>query len=432
MEQLQKKAGQLEDILAAAGVEKYAFRFVEKQTGEFNAEDEGFTLYRTLFDNDLRLTVFLGGRMGVASGNDLSYAGMQALTESALSAARAAEPDPCRDIAPQEPSAVFRTGCYEPDMDAFFERFRELLSGIRSEYPLIRLSLSMATHVRRHVLYRNANGTTFEKFGGYYELDVEFAANDGENTTGIDFVGLSFTDLDKPLLDQPRLRQHLRDTVAQLHKIPVGEKFAGTVILTPECLAGFLYSLLFSTVTDGVILNGTSLWRDRLDQKVTDEQITLDLPAAHPDNVDPDCFTGDGFRTQDVRLLDRGVLKSHLLSLFVANKTGRPVTKSGGSFLVMAPGEQSLAQIIASTRRGLIVGGFSGGEPEINGEFSGVAKNSFYVEDGQIRGAVMETMISGNLFDLFGHITALSRERVRVGEGLLPYLAAPDIVISGK
>ncbi len=126
------------------------------------------------------------------------------------------------------------------------------------------------------------------------------------------------------------------------------------------------------------------------------------------------------------------MLKSHLLSLFVANKTGRPVTKSGGSFLVMAPGEQSLAQIIASTRRGLIVGGFSGGEPEINGEFSGVAKNSFYVEDGQIRGAVMETMISGNLFDLFGHITALSRERVRVGEGLLPYLAAPDIVISGK
>ena len=71
MEQLQKKAGQLEDILAAAGVEKYAFRFVEKQTGEFNAEDEGFTLYRTLFDNDLRLTVFLGGRMGVASGNEI-------------------------------------------------------------------------------------------------------------------------------------------------------------------------------------------------------------------------------------------------------------------------------------------------------------------------------------------------------------------------
>lgn len=100
--------------------------------------------------------------------------------------------------------------------------------------------------------------------------------------------------------------------------------------------------------------------------------------------------------------------------------------------VVMEPGEQSFEEMIASISRGLIVGGFSGGEPGANGEFSGVAKNAFYIENGKIIGAVSETMINGNLEDVFKNVTAISKEIISDGSMALPYMASSGIVISGQ
>ncbi len=63
---------------------------------------------------------------------------------------------------------------------------------------------------------------------------------------------------------------------------------------------------------------------------------------------------------------------------------------------------------------------FGTGMPGANGELSGVAKNSFYVENGEVKGAVIETMISLNLFDLCNNITAISKERVCDGFMIMP------------
>ena len=43
---------------------------------------------------------------------------------------------------------------------------------------------------------------------------------------------------------------------------------------------------------------------------------------------------------------------------------------------------------------------FSGARPAENGDFSGVAKNSYYIEKGKVQFPVSETMVSGNLAEL--------------------------------
>ena len=88
--------------------------------------------------------------------------------------------------------------------------------------------------------------------------------------------------------------------------------------------------------------------------------------------------------------------------------------------------------MIASVKNGLIVGGFSGGEPGANGEFSGVAKNSFLIENGKIGPALSETMISGNMADMLNRLRAVSSEQVADGMMVLPYMAFDGITISGK
>ena len=78
------------------------------------------------------------------------------------------------------------------------------------------------------------------------------------------------------------------------------------------------------------------------------------------------------------------------------------------------------------------MGRFSGGQPSSNGDFSGVAKNSFLIENGKIGPALSETMIAGNLADMLNHLRAVSREQVADGMSVLPYMAFDGITISGK
>jgi PmbA protein len=126
-----------------------------------------------------------------------------------------------------------------------------------------------------------------------------------------------------------------------------------------------------------------------------------------------------------------GKLDNFLIDFYIARKLGRPQTAGAWNFLV-PPGNRSLDDIVAGTRRGIILSRFSGGNPNSNLDFSGVAKNSFYVENGEIRHALTETMVSGSLQDLFRNIYAVSREHINFGDHDYPYIAASGVTISAK
>jgi len=88
--------------------------------------------------------------------------------------------------------------------------------------------------------------------------------------------------------------------------------------------------------------------------------------------------------------------------------------------------------MIKNIKKGILIDGFSGGYPAVNGDFSGVAKNGFLIEDGKIAGAITETMISGNLFEMFKNIKDVSKEQVCAGWCVTPYMSFDGVVISGK
>ena len=418
--------------LQAAGVDKYAVQVSESEKRELNTELDSFALYRTTFDKSASVTVFLGSRKGSASGNDLSEESLRQLVDDARAGAESAPEDEANDIAERQPEEVFHTGCWEPDMERFYDRLREILDRTAADFPKIRVAQIIGSHDQVHNLYVNSNGTRFERFDGAYEITMEFAGNDGEKTTGIGYGSVTTHSLDRPILELGSLRRQLADTERSLETVPVEGKFEGPVLFTPEALAEFTWMLTDNFIGAGVVMDGTSLWLDKIGQPVADQRITLRLQAEDDRLVALPRWTGDGYRAENVNLIENGVLNCFLLNLYAAKKTGRPVTKNSAYTLVMEPGDTPVAEMIRGMKRGLIVGGFSGGEPGANGEFSGVAKNSFYVENGEIRGAVLETMISGNLAEVFRHVGAVSRELVSDGNMAFPYLVADGITISGK
>jgi PmbA protein len=320
----------------------------------------------------------------------------------------------------------------EPDFDRLYARMKELLDTVEAEYPKVQVMMQIGSFDRYDSIYRNSNGTEFRKQGGYYEYELEFSAHDGDQTTGIDFCYAVMADLETPLIELGQARRHLEDVQNSLNPTPLTGKFTGTMILTPQCLENFISMTIGNYVSGGVILEGTSLWLDKIGEQVADERITVKADPFDERIVLGERNTGDGFRTEPVTIIEKGVLKSHILSLYVSNKTGRPVTKNGCGDLVMDLGEGTLEDLVKDVEKGLIVGGFSGGQPGINGEFSGVAKNSFLVENGKIVGAVSETMINGNLGEMLQHVRGLSRETGNNGTSVFPYMAVDGIVISGK
>ncbi|MBQ3664082.1 MAG: TldD/PmbA family protein, partial [Clostridia bacterium] len=120
------------------------------------------------------------------------------------------------------------------------------------------------------------------------------------------------------------------------------------------------------------------------------------------------------------------------IGLYASNKLHLPRGGNDSFSLVMAPGDKTLDEIVSSIEKGILVGRFSGGQPSSNGDFSGVAKNSFLIENGKIGPALSETMISGNLADMLFRLRDVSSELVEDGMSVLPYAAFDGITVSGK
>jgi PmbA protein len=85
-------------------------------------------------------------------------------------------------------------------------------------------------------------------------------------------------------------------------------------------------------------------------------------------------------------------------------------------------GDTALADLIAAVPRGALVDRLSMGNPAPNGDFSGVIKNSFLIEDGRVGAALAETMITGNVGQMLRDVRAVSRERIDTGSEALPWL----------
>ncbi|MBO4399201.1 MAG: TldD/PmbA family protein [Lachnospiraceae bacterium] len=432
MNGIREYADFMDAVLKEKNAEKYTYTLVKSEKQELNAEDGKFKLMRTVFSNYTSLKLFRGTRMGNVSGSDLSEEGLRKLVDDGFTAADSADEDPCNDFGPDQGKDVFRQGVWEPDLDRFLDRVKELLDTIAKEYPKIKVMAAIASFDRHNWISRNTNGTEFEEFSGNYGLALEVSASDGERNTGIDGTGFDFKDLDTPLIDRGDVRQTLERTVRSLNPETLTGKFEGPVIMTPGCAYQFIALLLSNYISDKVIMDGTSLWLDKVGEQVVDPKLTFSLNSFDDRIVVGERGTQDGYRAQNVTLIDKGVLKQHWLTLYAAKKTGRPMVQNSSFDLVVEPGDKSFEELIASVDRGLLMGSFSGGQPGTNGEFSGVAKNSFLIENGKVGSAVMETMVNGNLGDIFRKVRGISKEQLCDGATVVPYIAFDGIVISGK
>ena len=432
MTDLKNIARQIGEELSNAGVQKAQYTVAAKETREFNVDGGEFSLFRTLFDNSLAITAYKDDKKGSISTNSFDKEAVTAAVTNCIQSAEAGIADPAYDIAPKQENKIFEEGSYEPDVDRLFARTKELMETIKKHHPRILVEQMIVCHVKRHELFRNTNGTEFEICSGSYNIELMFSGHEGDTATSFYESFVTTDNLDRPFIELGSVRKDLCDVEAQLSTIPVEGKFEGVAVLTPGSLGSFLYSVISNFASDDAILDKTSIWMDKLGEKVAHDSLTLSLAPLDERICCGERYTSDGFLSENFDIIQNGVLRSYMLGLYVANKSGYAPARNTSYAVVIEGGDTAYEDMIKGIKKGIIVGRFSGGNPSSNGDFSGVAKNSFLIEDGQIKGAVSETMINGNLADILKNIVAISKETVADGTSVLPYIAVSGVTISGK
>jgi PmbA protein len=432
MENLKLIANKTVEQLVKDGADKARCIVKSKETQEFNVDGGEFSLFRTLFDNKISIMLIKDNKKGNIAINRFDDESITKAVKNCINVANSGTPDKAWDIAPKQENKTFVDGCPTANIDLFFERTKRFVKDIKERHPRIIIEQMILAHEKENSIYLDTNGTEYDMTSGNYSVSLMISGHEGDKVTSFFETGFSIDNLDKPFIELGSVEKDLTDVENQLNTVPLTGKFEGVALLNPSCLESIIYSIINNFAGTNVILDGTSVWKDKINKKVADEQITISINPLDEKIVCGERVTEDGFISENYDFIKDGVLKSFFIPLYVANKTGYERAKNSSYSIVIKEGNTPVQDIIKGIKKGLIVGRFSGGNPSVSGDFSGVAKNSFLVEDGKIVGAVNEVMINGNLSDLLNNLVTISKETVQDGSKVLPYMAFDKVIISGK
>lgn len=418
------------DKLKAGGAEQASISFTSSEKTELNSASGEMTLLRTNVNESVNITAIKDFKKGGISLNKRDKESIDKAIEEVLQLMQVSKPDKALDIAEYHEKQSRQHLPLEADLDKMYFRMKEFLMEAKKRYPKTILEEVILDFTKRSTLQVNSNGVENYTEKGFYTVVIMFTTKDGKKTSSFNYISNSRKDLDRPILEFDSIDRLLAQSAEQTSSKSIDGKFVGSVIATPECLGNFVGQIT-NYISAYPLITKTSLYQDKLNKKIASNNFTLRSMPLHKDMIGYD-FTNELFIAENLDLVENGILKNFIVGLYASNKTGFKKVNNNGGFLVVDKGEKSLEEMIKSTKKGILLCRFSGGEPSNNGDFSGVAKNSYYIENGEIQYPISETMISGNIADMFNDITDISAERINSGFSIYPWIKFEGLTISGK
>lgn len=397
----------------AAMVEASAHTLVELNV----AHDEP-ALMRSTERHKLSLLGLLDGRRASTEIGDLGDEAVASAVADLLAAARSAPQDDANAVSAGQ-VADLHQGPIDADPVAMAETMADLLAWRAAHTPSASLEEAMVSHHHRRAHTATSGGSSLASQLGWYELMAMATAREGDRSSSFNHAGGSCHDLrGLPAAQRFGIGTMLGDLTRQVHTQPLAGRFTGDVVLTPQAVDSLL-GWLRGQLADMALIAGTSLYQGRVGDLIASPLLGLKSRFDAPGVA---ALSGDGFVAPPVELLREGRLLTLTPSLYGSRKTGLPQVPLASGGWEMAAGTTPLNTLIGGVQRGALVGRLSMGMPAANGNFSGVIKNSFLIEGGQVGAALSEVMVSGNMAQMLRDVLAVSAERLDTGETLLPWL----------
>ena len=384
------------------------------------------------FTNDgaLGISVYLGQQKGNASTSDLSEEAIKNTVEAALAIAKYTSPDDCTGLADKELMAF-----EAPDLALYHsanidvEQATKLAleaekSALEYDAKIVNsngASFNSHTGVR---VYGNTHGMLQSYLSSRYSLscsviggELDQLENDYEYTVSREFDALSPADW---------VGQNCaKKVIARLNPQKLTTREVPVIFLND--VATGLISHLTGAISGGSLYRKSSFLLDHLGKQVLPDWFQISERPHLLKRLASTPFDSEGVRTQDLEIIQDGILQTYLLTSYSGRKMGMQSTGHAGgihNWLVKPNLTGGLTALLRQMGTGLLVTDVMGqGVNIVTGDYSRGAAG-FWVENGEIQYPVAEITIAGQLKDMLKNIVAVAddvehRSNIQTGSILL-------------
>lgn len=392
-------------------------------------------------DRSLSITVFAGQRRGSASTSDFSSAALKQTVEAAWHIARYTAEDPAAGL---------------PDADL-------LAIGVKNNLQLhhhwdvsVDQASQLAMTAERAALdtdkrITNTDGASVDTHEGHFILgntrgflDGYAYSRHGYSVAPIAGRGQSMQRDD--WYSSSRRADHLADPVAlgryaaerALSRLSARRIQTGHFpVLFEAPLALGLLGALTQASNGGAIYRESSFLVDALGKEIFPAHIDVKENPFIKGAMGSSPFDEEGVRTSARDVVTGGILQGYFLSSYTARKLGMQTTgNAGGSHNLTLTSRRTkrgddFAAMLRKMGTGLLVTELIGqGVNYLTGDYSRGAFG-YWVENGQIKHAVEEVTIAGNLKDMFQQIVAIGADTINRGNKTCGSILIEQMSIAG-
>lgn len=384
------------------------------------------------FTNDgaLGISVYLGQQKGNASTSDLSEEAIKNTVEAALAIAKYTSPDDCTGLADKELMAF-----EAPDLELYHGASVDVEQATKLALEAEKAALeydekivnsngaSFNSHTGVRV-YGNTHGMLQSYLSSRYSLscsviggELDQLENDYEYTVSREFDALSSADW---------VGQNCaKKVIARLNPQKLTTREVPVIFLND--VATGLISHLTGAISGGSLYRKSSFLLDHLGKQVLPDWFQISERPHLLKRLASTPFDSEGVRTQDLEIIQDGVLQTYLLTSYSGRKMGMQSTGHAGgihNWLVKPNLTGGLTALLRQMDTGLLVTDVMGqGVNIVTGDYSRGAAG-FWVENGEIQYPVAEITIAGQLQDMLKNIVAVAddvehRSNIQTGSILL-------------
>ena len=384
------------------------------------------------FTNDgaLGISVYLGQQKGNASTSDLSEEAIKNTVEAALAIAKYTSPDDCTGLADKElmafeaPDLALYHGASVDVEQATKLALEAENAALEYDDKIVNsngASFNSHTGVR---VYGNTHGMLQSYLSSRYSLscsviggELDQLENDYEYTVSREFDELSSADW---------VGQNCaKKVIARLNPQKLTTREVAVIFLND--VATGLISHLTGAISGGSLYRKSSFLLDHLGKQVLPDWFQISERPHLLKRLASTPFDSEGVRTQDLEIIQDGVLQTYLLTSYSGRKMGMQSTGHAGgihNWLVKPNLTGGLTALLRQMGTGLLVTDVMGqGVNIVTGDYSRGAAG-FWVENGEIQYPVAEITIAGQLQDMLKNIVSVAddvehRSNIQTGSILL-------------
>ncbi|MEO0261976.1 MAG: metallopeptidase TldD-related protein [candidate division WOR-3 bacterium] len=317
---------------------------------------------------------------------------------------------------------------------------KEMVREISSRYKDLKVNISFSKeYIERKIFNSSGLDAEFRKSIFSYYLHVF-----GLTETGIIFI----IDGESNFKPEFNFDKILKDVIFLLEKCKIKDDIKSgkyPVIFSPFSLEFFAWGII-NGIDGKNFEKGITPLKDKKGERILSDKITIINDPEREDLTGSAPFDDEGTKTEKFKFIENGILKDFMVCLETSKRTGIKPRGNGfrSSFeslpmrsfsnFVIQNGEKSLEEMIKEIDYGLIIYETIGaGQSNIlAGEYSFNVGLGFLIKNGEIKGRVKDAMISGNFYEDFKNIIAISKETKKYYNYEVPFILVSDIKVNVK